>query len=89
MKWDRIEADWKQFVGTAKARWDKLTEDQLRAIAGQREQLAGSIQKAYGITLEASRRQIDQWQRDQRGTQGEDERGERLAGLADRAQPGA
>jgi len=27
MNWDRIEGNWKQFTGTAKAKWGKLTED--------------------------------------------------------------
>lgn len=84
MNWDRIEANWTQFLGTAKNKWDKLSESELQATAGRRDQLAGSIQHAYGITLEASQRQIDQWLRDQKGTQGEDETGERMAGLADR-----
>jgi uncharacterized protein YjbJ (UPF0337 family) len=66
MNWDRIEGNWKQFKGTAKAKWGKLTDDQLDVIAGKRDQLAGRIQEAYGLTLEASQRQVDQWQADQR-----------------------
>ena len=27
MNWDRIEANWKQFRGAAKAQWFKLTDD--------------------------------------------------------------
>ena len=73
MNWDRIEGNWKQFKGTAKAKWGKLTDDQLDVIAGKRDQLAGQIQEAYGITLEASKRQIDQWQSDQREEQKLDE----------------
>jgi uncharacterized protein YjbJ (UPF0337 family) len=84
MNWDRIEANWKQFLGTAKHKWDKLSEDQLQATAGRREQLARSIEQAYGITIEAAQRQIDQWLRDQKGTQGSDEAGERMAGVGDR-----
>jgi len=83
ISWDRIESNWQHFVAAAKAKWDKIGEDQLQAIAGRRELLVGSIQEAYGITREASQRQIDQWQRDQKGTQGEDERGERMAGPGD------
>jgi uncharacterized protein YjbJ (UPF0337 family) len=66
MNWDRNEGNWKQFKGTAKAKWGKLTDDQLDVIAGKRDQLAGRIQEAYGLTLEASQRQVDQWQADQR-----------------------
>lgn len=78
MDWNRIEGNWKQFTGTAKAKWGKLTDDQLAFIGGKREQLAGSIQEAYGITKEASLRQIDQWQSDQREQVGEDEKGEQV-----------
>ena len=80
INWHRIEADWKQFLGAAKAKWGMLTDDQLVLIAGRRDDLARSIQEAYGITREASQRQIDQWQRDQKATQGDDEKDERLAG---------
>jgi uncharacterized protein YjbJ (UPF0337 family) len=78
MNWDRIEGNWKQFTGTAKAKWGKLTDDQLDVIAGKREQLAGQIQEAYGITKEASQRQIDQWLSDQKERQSEDEKGEQV-----------
>ena len=66
MNWDRIEGNWKQYKGTAKAKWGKLTDDQLDVIAGKRDQLAGRIQEAYGITVETTERQISQWQADQR-----------------------
>lgn len=79
ISWNRIEGNWTQFVATAKAKWDKLSDEQLQAIAGRRESLAGSIEEAYGITREASQRQIDQWHRDQKDPPGDDERGERLA----------
>ena len=87
MNWDRIERNWKQFTGTAKHKWDKLTDDQLDGIAGRREQLAGHIQEAYGITKEASQRQIDQWLRDQRETRSEDEMGERVHNRKDASRP--
>ena len=36
----------------------KLTDDQLDVIAGRRDQLAGQIQEAYGITKEEAEQQI-------------------------------
>jgi uncharacterized protein YjbJ (UPF0337 family) len=62
MNWDRIERNWKQFKGTAKAKWDKLTDDQLDVIAGKRDRLAGRIQEAYGISEEVTEKQISEWQ---------------------------
>ena len=78
MNWDRIEGNWKQFTGTAKAKWGKLTDDQLSVVAGKRDQLVGRIQEAYGITKEAAQRQIDQWQSDQREEVSDDEKGEQV-----------
>jgi uncharacterized protein YjbJ (UPF0337 family) len=66
MNWDRIEGNWKQFKGTAKAKWGKLTDDQLDVIAGKRDKLAGKIQEAYGITLETTEKQIAVWQDEQK-----------------------
>ena len=49
MNWDRIQGNWKQVAGKAKAQWGKLTDDDLDVVAGRREQLAGRIQERYGI----------------------------------------
>jgi uncharacterized protein YjbJ (UPF0337 family) len=53
MNLDRIEGNWRQFKGKVKERWGKLTDDELDVIAGKRDQLSGTLQKAYGT---ASRR---------------------------------
>ena len=37
MNWDRIEGDWKQFVGKVKEKWGKLTDDDLAAINGKQD----------------------------------------------------
>ena len=66
MNWDRIEGNWKQFKGTVKQQWGKLTDDQLDVIAGKREHLAGRIQEAYGISHEAAEDQISDWQKNQK-----------------------
>jgi len=59
MNWDRIEGNWKQFTGQIKQQWSKLTHDDLEAIAGKRDQLAGKIQESYGITKDEAEKQID------------------------------
>jgi uncharacterized protein YjbJ (UPF0337 family) len=45
MNWDRIEGNWKQFKGSVKEQWGKLTDDQLDVIAGKRDHLTGKIQE--------------------------------------------
>ena len=69
MNWDRIEGNWKQFKGSAKEQWGKLTDDQLDMAAGQRDKLVGKIQEAYGISKEESEKQVSTWLNAQKETQ--------------------
>ncbi|MBT9517273.1 MAG: CsbD family protein [Methyloversatilis discipulorum] len=62
MNWDTVEGNWKQFKGTVKARWGKLTDDQIDVIAGKRMELSGRIQEAYGLTKEQAERQIERFE---------------------------
>ncbi len=61
MNWDRIEGNWKQFKGKVHQHWGKLTNDDLEVIDGQREELAGRIQKVYGISKDEAERQIERF----------------------------
>ena len=58
MNWDRIEGNWKQFSGKVQQQWGKLTNDDLDVIDGRREELAGRIQKVYGVSKDEADRQI-------------------------------
>lgn len=62
MNWDRIQGNWKQLKGKLIEQWGALTDDDFDVIDGRREQLAGAIQERYGITLEAAKKQVDDWQ---------------------------
>jgi uncharacterized protein YjbJ (UPF0337 family) len=66
LNWDRIEGHWQQYKGNVKQQWGKLTDDQLDVIAGRREQLAGQIQEAYGLTKDEAGKQLYDWQKLQR-----------------------
>jgi uncharacterized protein YjbJ (UPF0337 family) len=61
MKWDHIENRWKDFVGSARAHWSKLTEDDWLAMTGTQGHLVGRIQKRYGIAREEAQIQVDDW----------------------------
>ena len=63
MEWTRVEGNWKQMRGRVKERWGKLTDDDLTAIAGRRDQLEGLIQERYGYAREKARREIEDWYR--------------------------
>ena len=63
MNWDQLEGKWKQFTGSARERWGKLTDDDLDAIKGRKEILVGRLQERYGIAREEAGRQADEWSR--------------------------
>ncbi len=63
MNWDRIQGNWKQVTGQAKAQWGKLTDDDLDVVAGRRDELAGKIQMRYGVAVEEANRQLAEWAR--------------------------
>jgi uncharacterized protein YjbJ (UPF0337 family) len=63
MNWDQIQGNWKQAAGQAKARWGKLTDDDLAIVAGRRDDLLGKIQLRYGIAKEEAHAQLAEWTR--------------------------
>ena len=63
MNWERISGNWAHWKGRVRERWGRLSDDQLSVVAGRREQLAGRIQEAYGLTKEEADRQLRNWER--------------------------
>ena len=61
VNWDQIEGKWKQFRGSARERWGKLTDDDWQTIAGKKDQLVGRIQERYGIAKTEAEKQADEW----------------------------
>ena len=61
MNWDQIEGNWKQFKGQVKQKWADLTDDDLTAIEGKRDQLAGKLQERYGYAKEQAERELDEF----------------------------
>jgi uncharacterized protein YjbJ (UPF0337 family) len=64
MNWDQIEGNWKQFKGKVKEKWGDLTEDDLTALSGQKDQLAGKIQERYGYEKGRVEQELDEFARD-------------------------
>jgi uncharacterized protein YjbJ (UPF0337 family) len=63
MNWAQIEGKWKQFTGSGRERWGKLTDNDWETIAGKKDQLVGRIQERYGVAKEEAERQTDEWSR--------------------------
>jgi uncharacterized protein YjbJ (UPF0337 family) len=63
MNWDQLEGTWRLIRGTARLKWDELTDDDLNHIAGRRENLIGTLQQRYRIPREEAERQAEDWRR--------------------------
>ena len=58
MNEDKIKGQWKQLAGKAKAKWGKLTDDDLKVSEGNSEYLAGKIQERYGVARDEAKKQV-------------------------------
>ncbi|MGH9687544.1 MAG: CsbD family protein [Candidatus Acidiferrales bacterium] len=61
MNSDQMAGKMKQAKGALKEQWGKLTDDDVKVIEGNRDQLIGKIQERYGITREAAQKQVEEW----------------------------
>lgn len=66
MDWARIQANWKHFMASARARWGMITLDELEMTGGRREALTGHIEEVYGISLAKAQAQVEAWRGEQR-----------------------
>lgn len=61
MNWDQVEGKWKEFKGNIREKWAKLTDDDLDAIAGNKDKLLGKLQQHYGRSKEQSESDVNEW----------------------------
>ncbi|ATF94690.1 CsbD-like [Cedecea neteri] len=62
MNKDEIGGNWKQFKGTVKEKWGKLTDDDMTVIEGKRDQLVGKIQERYGYAKDQAEKEVKDWE---------------------------
>jgi uncharacterized protein YjbJ (UPF0337 family) len=61
MNWDQITNHWTQVCDKIKLTWGKLTEDDLSAIAGNRERLVGLLQQRYAYARVKAENRVDEF----------------------------
>jgi uncharacterized protein YjbJ (UPF0337 family) len=64
MNEDRIKGQWKQLQGKLKARWGKLTDDDLQVADGNTDYLVGKLQERYGIAKDKAKEQVTAFDKD-------------------------
>jgi uncharacterized protein YjbJ (UPF0337 family) len=65
MTWGSIESNWQQLEANLRARWGKLTEDDLEGIAGQRDKMIDKLRALYGLTEDRAEAELRDWERHQ------------------------
>jgi uncharacterized protein YjbJ (UPF0337 family) len=63
MDWSTIEQNWNLFQQRVKEKWEKLSEEDLNAINGRRDQLEEKIQTRYGFASDYVHKEVDDWLR--------------------------
>jgi uncharacterized protein YjbJ (UPF0337 family) len=62
MNSDQMKGKWNEIEGRVQAQWGKLTGDDMKVIAGRREQLVGLLQQHYGKGKEEIERQVSEFE---------------------------
>lgn len=61
MHWDEVSARWSELKEEVRGEWQRLSDKDLDAIAGQEAQLVGTIQKRYRIMFEDAQDEVSEW----------------------------
>jgi uncharacterized protein YjbJ (UPF0337 family) len=56
-----LSGKWKQLKGEIKRRWGKLTDDDLTAIEGDFDKLAGRLEERYGKSKAEFEKELDEF----------------------------
>lgn len=63
MKWDEVRNRWNQLKGDVRKTWEKLTDEDISQIAGDRAELERRLCAYYDIDADRAREQVDDWKR--------------------------
>jgi uncharacterized protein YjbJ (UPF0337 family) len=61
MNWDVLKGQWKQMTGKLKAKWGKLTDDDLTTIGGKKDEFLGKLQERYGYQKDQAEKEVDEF----------------------------
>ena len=61
MNSDTLAGQWKQLKGLVKARWARLTDNDLLNAEGNYDRLVGCLQERYGYERDRAEQELDAW----------------------------
>jgi uncharacterized protein YjbJ (UPF0337 family) len=59
MNWDQIATHWHQFRNKIQQRWNRLTDNDLAIISGQRNMMTSLLRKKYDLPPEQANREVE------------------------------
>lgn len=59
MNTDILQGNWDQLKGKVKKHWGKLTDDDVSAIGGKKDELIGRLRTHYGYSKDIAEREIE------------------------------
>lgn len=62
MNKDIFKGKWHDFKGKIKAKWGKLTDDDLTEINGERESLLGKLETRYGFEKDRAEKELEKFE---------------------------
>lgn len=63
MNKDTMQGNMKEIRGNIKAKWGKLTDNDLTEVEGNMEVLTGKVQKAYGKSKDEAEREVKEFRK--------------------------
>jgi len=61
MNWDRIQTNWSQYKANVRESFTKLTDADLDAAAGRRDQVLGKLQERYGYSRDIAEQKLTEF----------------------------
>lgn len=60
----QLKGSWNEFKGKVKEKWGKLTDDDLKEVEGNYDQLVGKLQQRYGYEKEKAEEELGNFSKD-------------------------
>lgn len=59
MNLDTLKGSWREMTGKIKQKWAKLTDDDLKGVEGNVDEIKGRLRKVYGYSKEKAHQEFE------------------------------
>ncbi len=61
MNWQEIEGSWEQVKNGMRLQWSKLTDDEIEAVRGRKDELVRVLREKYHLAQDAAEKEVENW----------------------------